>query len=139
MCFFLFCRSSQVCDRHGLRSAASQCGNREERCPPVDTVCTASTLFYCGGKVSRLRCACVCCPLRSITPHRLLLWPERRVPPPPPHTGLSVRGCGGSAGVVNQAAEVSDTASSQHQGSFAPLPAGIHSNVCNICVCCQYC
>lgn len=33
---------------------------------------------------------------------------------------------GGSAGVVNQAAEVSGTASSQHQGSSQPFPAGIH-------------
>lgn len=45
------------------------------------------------------------------------------------HSTVSVCECvcgwGGSAGVVNQAAEVSDTASSQHQGSSPPLPAGI--------------
>lgn len=39
-----------------------------------------------------------------------------------------VCGWGGSAGVVNQAAEVSDTASSQHQGSSLPLPAGTHDH-----------
>lgn len=34
-------------------------------------------------------------------------------------------GWGGSAGVVNQAAEMSEPASSQHQGSSAPLPSQV--------------
>lgn len=39
--------------------------------------------------------------------------------------GVCMLGWGGSAGVVNQAAEMSETASSQHQGSSAPLPSQV--------------
>lgn len=38
------------------------------------------------------------------------------------------RGRGGSAGVVNQAAGMSEPASSQHQGSSAPLPSQVRFN-----------
>lgn len=42
--------------------------------------------------------------------------------------GACMLGRGGSAGVVNQAAERSEPASSQHQGSSAPLPSHFHHN-----------